>query len=652
MFITFYSYKGGVGRTTALANVACLLALDQEHPQRVLVWDFDLEAPGLHRIFQPRAPQRYGFVDLVYQYTESGSMPCVDSFIYQSEVKGIDVLPAGMVDGAYCSKLQQINWPGFFAEDTEEPFFGMLVKAIKDLRYDYVLIDSRTGLNDAAGICTEVLPDQLVVLFRLTAQNADGMEHLVPTMRSQLKVWRKKDVPIVPVASSVITTSSSNVQKVRNRFQELFGVPEPELSYIRFDMDLISEEGIFCGTGGAPARWPEPPVVTDYKALCNKIRSNNEADVRTMSKKVANYLSTGDYASAAPLITRVLLRDKNGKFATLWRTFRVMHRTGAIPNTECDAFLKAILESDPQNSHAHEWRAIRSLEEAEDLSCPEVEEAAKELETAIRLTPERLELLRLIATVASARGDFKRALSATKAARDGEPTNVQASLDIAYYNVRLGGPYLAVAAEELESVVNTPPFQVRLCLSYLYAFLGREDEARELLARSVAEARDLDDDFEPYPQVLAESHIDLIAGKVDQAVNRAIEKLMSTGRRRTTRLEANNWIEVLICAGNFDKANELLTTMKGSRHKQPLLLLSRYLADRADAPDEEEVVKAWSRIQGWSFFELLMARERIAAKEKNPDLAKRFWITEKLIRQNEFLFGIRQRAGLGSPEDD
>src|SRR5207253_1291445 len=145
------SYKGGVGRTTALANVACLLALDPEHPQKVLVWDFDLEAPGLHRIFPPREPQRYGFVDLAYMYTESGSMPSVDSFIYQSEVKGIDVLPAGIVDRAYCSKLQQLNWPGFFAEgSTEDSFFGMLVDSIKALRrYDYVLIDSRTGLSDA-----------------------------------------------------------------------------------------------------------------------------------------------------------------------------------------------------------------------------------------------------------------------------------------------------------------------------------------------------------------------------------------------------------------------------------------------------------------------------------------------------------------------
>ena len=48
---TFYSYKGGTGRTMALANVAVLLARRREGD--VLVVDWDLEAPGLHRFFAP-----------------------------------------------------------------------------------------------------------------------------------------------------------------------------------------------------------------------------------------------------------------------------------------------------------------------------------------------------------------------------------------------------------------------------------------------------------------------------------------------------------------------------------------------------------------------------------------------------------------------
>src|SRR5258705_6268790 len=48
--ITFYSYKGGTGRTMALANVAWILAANGK---RVLVVDWDLESPGLHRFFHP-----------------------------------------------------------------------------------------------------------------------------------------------------------------------------------------------------------------------------------------------------------------------------------------------------------------------------------------------------------------------------------------------------------------------------------------------------------------------------------------------------------------------------------------------------------------------------------------------------------------------
>src|SRR5215510_7234351 len=48
--VTFYSYKGGTGRSMALANVAWVLALNGN---RVLVVDWDLEAPGIHRYFHP-----------------------------------------------------------------------------------------------------------------------------------------------------------------------------------------------------------------------------------------------------------------------------------------------------------------------------------------------------------------------------------------------------------------------------------------------------------------------------------------------------------------------------------------------------------------------------------------------------------------------
>ena len=67
--VTFYSFKGGTGRTMALANVAWILAANGK---RVLIADWDLESPGLHRFFQPfmdaNVGERPGIVDFVRRY--------------------------------------------------------------------------------------------------------------------------------------------------------------------------------------------------------------------------------------------------------------------------------------------------------------------------------------------------------------------------------------------------------------------------------------------------------------------------------------------------------------------------------------------------------------------------------------------------------
>ena len=68
MIVTFYSYKGGVGRSMAMANVADILA---RRGARVLMIDFDLEAPGLEQYFQihqPSARRHLGLLDLLLEF--------------------------------------------------------------------------------------------------------------------------------------------------------------------------------------------------------------------------------------------------------------------------------------------------------------------------------------------------------------------------------------------------------------------------------------------------------------------------------------------------------------------------------------------------------------------------------------------------------
>lgn len=53
--VTFYSYKGGTGRTMALVNVGWIMA---SNGKRVLLVDWDLEAPGCTGICAPSSSTR------------------------------------------------------------------------------------------------------------------------------------------------------------------------------------------------------------------------------------------------------------------------------------------------------------------------------------------------------------------------------------------------------------------------------------------------------------------------------------------------------------------------------------------------------------------------------------------------------------------
>src|SRR5262249_55882663 len=125
--ITFYSYKGGTGRTMALANVACLLAKRLPTGQRVLAIDWDLEAPGLHYYLNPPVgtnvfPQRPGIIELFTELSQLVAARCVDGdedavadevmssirvedFICETSASNVDLMPAGCMDDTYQARL-------------------------------------------------------------------------------------------------------------------------------------------------------------------------------------------------------------------------------------------------------------------------------------------------------------------------------------------------------------------------------------------------------------------------------------------------------------------------------------------------------------------------------------------------------------------
>lgn len=205
--LTFYSWKGGVGRTMAVANVGVQLA---RRGKRVLLVDWDLEAPGLDRYFQSTdtpdgsqlsvkwpadctgllgvladaslAPERDLLPDMWRRrcvQIEVPKMPGphrVSSGIIHPEP--LHVLVSGLRSADYAKCLQEFSWTSFFAERKGAHFLEELRSQWRDA-YDVVLIDSRTGLTDSGGVCTVQMPDILVLVFTANAQSLeDGLAFL------------------------------------------------------------------------------------------------------------------------------------------------------------------------------------------------------------------------------------------------------------------------------------------------------------------------------------------------------------------------------------------------------------------------------------------------------------------------------------------
>lgn len=201
--IAFYSFKGGVGRSMALANVGWALAA---MGKRVLLVDMDLEAPGLHGCAELAAPEGEatpGVVELAATYAETGTVPPIDGHFHAVTLgtgRGrLWVMPAGRMDASYQRVLPGIDWRRLHPVLGSDPFVsGLRARIAERLQPHYVLIDARTGFSDVGGLSTHRLADQVVLVFNLTRPCILGTAQAYESM-----VARDAPPHVVLVASPV-----------------------------------------------------------------------------------------------------------------------------------------------------------------------------------------------------------------------------------------------------------------------------------------------------------------------------------------------------------------------------------------------------------------------------------------------------------------
>ncbi len=253
--ITFYSFKGGSGRTMAVANVAWLLAAAG---RRVLAVDWDLESPGLHRYFRPFLLNREldssdgitemlsGFIreiDRLQSADQPGAAgpggpeaaaaveavidrftdfrPNVETIEWAGFPNGgrIDFLGPGRQSPRNGNDAVGLPWMTLFDDIDGQAYFAALRERMRRGGYDHVLIDSRTGTSDLAGICTLLLPDTVVVGFALNNQSIEGGAEVARQIRAS-----ERPIRVLPVPMRVEDTEQDKHERRRRVATHAFRV--------------------------------------------------------------------------------------------------------------------------------------------------------------------------------------------------------------------------------------------------------------------------------------------------------------------------------------------------------------------------------------------------------------------------------------------
>jgi tetratricopeptide (TPR) repeat protein/Mrp family chromosome partitioning ATPase len=226
----------------ALANVAWILAANG---RRVLAADWDLESPGLHRFLYPFIEQGVrdspGIIELIRDYERAAGRSDEKSQIEQHiseharvqqyafslnwkfpEGGTLDFLSPGKQNRDYMATLSAMNWDEFYESLRGGQFLDEL-RADMKRHYDYVLIDSRTGLSDVADICTLHLPDILVDCFALSTQSIEGAAQVAKVIAEQ---YASRGIRILPVPMRVDHAEKERVEASRAFAAKLFaGLP-------------------------------------------------------------------------------------------------------------------------------------------------------------------------------------------------------------------------------------------------------------------------------------------------------------------------------------------------------------------------------------------------------------------------------------------
>jgi cellulose biosynthesis protein BcsQ/GTPase SAR1 family protein len=222
--VLFYSYKGGVGRTTALALFATYYAFHSA--KKIFIIDCDFEAPGLinfYDISNEELPKN-GIVEYILDKIAYSEISLRDSYVYEVSKRysgdgEINLLPAGNIFAEsdrwdYLEALARLDLHG--TSTIVKQFKEVILDINKEYKPDVILIDSRTGFNDVFGIIAHKLANIIVGLFGNNTQNRPGLHFCLDTLLHK----KSRNVNLILVLALISTSFSNSLKAFENVIED------------------------------------------------------------------------------------------------------------------------------------------------------------------------------------------------------------------------------------------------------------------------------------------------------------------------------------------------------------------------------------------------------------------------------------------------
>lgn len=316
----FYSYKGGMGRSTTLAAFALWVAIHKK--LKVAILDLDIEAPGFTNFYlkNPDTPiYREGIVEYLFDkncgLTDKSTLGMY-SYGVDRTITGdgeIRIFPAGNLDYSriennflesnlrhYIHALARLDIAG------GENSLGMFSSLISDIN-DYchpniILVDSRTGINDIFGIGITRMANLAVGFFRNDVQTYPGLAYFL------YEISRKKDNTSMVLVNSILPFVPSDKAKLLSIFKEkVNSLAEnicPEDDDYKLPIYPIGFDQILERVGRPDA------VLDDFVGL---VKKNENKDLETLFQALYGvlYPVTPEYSDGEDILVNGLDEDSD-----------------------------------------------------------------------------------------------------------------------------------------------------------------------------------------------------------------------------------------------------------------------------------------------------------------------------------------------------